>query len=98
MKPCPNCGYRHADIDYAPELDGLKMPPKERDVILRLKQAGGAQVSFSQMMDFVYGDDPEGGPLSIALYSHVSKARKKIMPLGWDIEAERFRGYRLVKI
>jgi hypothetical protein len=98
VKPCPNCGYRHADVDYASELDGIKISPRRRDVILRLQQAKGAYVSVSAMFDFLYGADPNGGPVSNALLSHIAMVRTKIEPLGWTIENDRARGYRLVRV
>lgn len=100
MNICPNCGYRHAREDYAPELAGFGRSRRQQEVILRLSQAHGSLVHTDQLIDFVYGDDEDGGPLDAraCLQVHITKARQKINRLGWTIVAERFRGYRLVRM
>jgi DNA-binding response OmpR family regulator len=96
---CPNCGFHHTGSTYAPEIDGVKLPRAEYDIILRLRQAAGAIVTNDNLVDFVYGDRLDGGPENAAqcIQTYVSKANRKIRPLGWSVVAERFRGYRLVR-
>jgi DNA-binding response OmpR family regulator len=100
MSVCPNCGYRHADKDFIPELGAMKLPNKQHDVVLRLSQAQGGWVAKPTLIDFVYGDDLNGGPddADLCIESHIHKARAKIKPLGWTIESARFRGARLVRL
>lgn len=100
MNICPNCGYRHANVDYAPELADVTMPKREREVILRLSQARGSIVHPETLADFMYGDEFDGGPENAraVIQTHICKARQRIKPLGWTIFAERFRGYRLVRV
>lgn len=99
MNICPNCGYRHSGRDYAAELIDVPMPKREREVILRLSQAQGRIVPMHQIVDFLYGDEEDGGPEDArnCAQVHITKVRRKISPLGWVIEAERYRGYRLVR-
>lgn len=99
MNICPNCGYRHLNIDYAIDLAAISLPRRERDVFLRLSQAKGSLVDLQQLIDFVYGDDEGGGPLAAenAIRAHISKLRDRIEPSGWTIKGERFLGYRLVR-
>lgn len=75
------------------------MTGRARDVILRLSQARGSPVHTDSLIDFVYGDEPSGGPINAAavLANVISQIRPKIRPLGWLIIAENGRGYRLLK-
>lgn len=100
MITCPNCGYHHTGEDFASEVENVRLPRVEYDVILRLRQAAGAIVTNAQLVDFVYGDRPDGGPEAAekCIQSHVCKARKRISAVGWTVTAERFRGYRLERI
>lgn len=55
-------------------------------------------VSASEMVDHIYGDDPEGGPLTAlnVVYWHIWKLRQQ----GYEIETKRGwkdPSYRLVK-
>lgn len=100
MTICPNCGFRHANEDYASELDDVHLPHRQFDVVLRLRQARGALVTHSMLVDFVYGDDENGGPSDAlaCIWSHLSRARETIKKAGWTIENDRFVGYRLVRV
>lgn len=100
MNICPNCGYRHTREDYAPELASVRLPRRERDLILRLSQAHGSLVHTSNLVDFIYQDEEDGGPLTAdrTIHVHVTKARQRIKPHGWTIEEERYRGYKLVRL
>jgi DNA-binding response OmpR family regulator len=100
MITCPNCGFHHSGQTFAGEIDGVRLPRAEFDVIHRLRQAGGAMVSNAQLVDFLYGDRPDGGPLGAYnnIQTHVSKAKKKIEHVGWTVISERFRGYRLARL
>jgi DNA-binding response OmpR family regulator len=100
MITCPNCGFRHSGQAFAAEIDGVRLPRVQFDIILRLRQGGGALVSNAQIVDFLYGDRPDGGPLGAYnnIYTYISRAKKKIEAVGWTVIAERFRGYRLVRM
>lgn len=100
MITCPNCGWQHIGKHYAAEIDDIRMPRREADVVLRLRQAAGALVSKGQLIDFIYGDRIDGGPDTAdkIVETHISRARNKIEQAGWTIEVERFRGYRLVRV
>lgn len=100
MTACPNCGYAHADRDYAPELVDIPMQNKQKDVVLRLQQARGAYVTKDSLLHFLYGDREDGGPDSAerTFCVHICRARKSIAHTGWIIDWHRYRGYRLVKM
>jgi DNA-binding response OmpR family regulator len=100
MIRCPNCGYSHTGRTYAPEIEAVRMPRRQADVILRLRQAAGGVVTNAQLIDFVYGDQPDGGPesASFCIQSYICKARPKIQAVGWTVTVERHIGYRLVRV
>jgi DNA-binding response OmpR family regulator len=99
---CPNCGFNHAEEGYAAELLELvfDLPLKEKDVLVRLIKSRGAKVSHDAMFDYLYGTESDGGPDcgNIAIYTHISKLRRKIERLGWTIKTKRFDGMRLIKV
>lgn len=99
MITCPNCGFKHTEAPFAAELQDLifVLPLKEKDVLVRLIKARGAQVRHEAMFEYIYGDE-DGGPLMATLYSHVSKLRTKIEKLGWTISTKRFEGMRLSRL
>jgi DNA-binding response OmpR family regulator len=99
MTTCPNCGYQHSTSPYAPELACVRLSQLQRSVLLRLMDARGALVSNDQIVDSVYRDRSDGGPDSArnCVQSSITRIRKKIEPLGWEVTWERFSGYRLVR-
>lgn len=99
MNVCPNCGYRHANDDYAPELMKLRIQNKHREILLRLSQAQGGWVTTESIINFLYGDDIDGGPQNARACAqiHISHTKREIVHHGWTIESERHRGYRLVR-
>jgi len=100
MTTCPNCGYRHSEEPYAEELASIRLPNLQHNILLRSRQARGAMVSNEHIVDFLYGDRPDGGPntAKYCVESSITWIRKKIKPFGWEIRSERFVGYRLVRI
>lgn len=100
MNICPNCGYHHAAEDYASEIAGVDLTRMERDIVLRLSQAQGSYVRTGDLVDFIYGDDEDGGPMCADRVVRVAiwKARRAISGVGWTIAARRHLGYRLVRL
>ena len=54
-------------------------------------------VSYSEMIEFVCGDDPDGGPEQIrnSISAVLCNARKQLAFLGFKLFTEWGRGYRL---
>jgi len=97
---CPNCGYRHHDTGYAEELLDLPLQNAQRRVLTRLMIGNGGTVSKAAIVDDLYGDLVDGGPLAAekVVESHISKLRKRIKPRGWTVRCTKFDGYRLVRV
>jgi DNA-binding response OmpR family regulator len=78
-------------------------PPMQARIFAMLWRANGSAQNVKRAMLYgaVWGDHPDGGPLSDALAMHVSKMRKKLAPLDMEVECTEWGwgdrgGYRLV--
>lgn len=75
-------------------------PSELRIVSLLYDRRYGAPVTTREIVDALYGDDPDGGPE----YTHgcvekfLCDARRKLAPMGCGIRAAWGRGYRLVRL
>lgn len=78
---------------------------KSRKILDSIVRAGKRGISGEQLVDIVYGDDPNGGPLTAAgclrvLICHANK--RHLRPIGYQIKGEHtghgaFGRYRLMK-
>jgi len=101
MRVCPNCGFRHRSDGFASDLSREGLSPRERTVLERLVEAGGAPVTRAKLVDAVYGDDPDGGPLfanaNIAVY--IYRLNQKLPPRGFSVELHGYgMGWKLVEV
>lgn len=89
---CPCCGAALDTVPYD-ALRELEIGPNERAVLTVLLDRYPRSVSRDTLVNAVWGDRPDGGPLSaynILSVTHL-KLRSKIEPLGWTI-SKSFRG------
>lgn len=65
-------------------------------VFLCLAERAGEFVPGSELLDRLYGDDPEGGPVTAVncVCVHVSRMKKKLEPHGITVEGWRDGHYR----
>lgn len=100
---CPCCGQ-----DLPPSLslgkktvaqfiEHMPVVGKERLILELLCKNFGISVARAEIINFLYGDDPGGGPDNAwnTVAVAVSKLRKKIAPHGLQIDGAPWRGSRL---
>ncbi|WDZ77925.1 winged helix-turn-helix domain-containing protein [Ensifer adhaerens] len=73
----------------------LTLPRREAHILEFLLDRRGRTISKSTLFRELYRQDDEPETENV-VESHVSKLRKKLLPLGLDITSERFKGYRLL--
>lgn len=94
---CEKCGHPLNDFEVQ-----IGLTPRQRDIFRALQKAGRRGLTISQLVEKVYGNDPDGGPLSAANVMHVSniKMRKKLAKFGFKITSNGGHGaiWRLEKL
>lgn len=73
----------------------VALPRREADILSILIDRPGKRISKQTLFELLYSVDDEPETTAV-VESHVSKLRRKILPLGLDIIGERFVGYMLV--
>ncbi len=92
---CPTCGRPH-DVDAAPEWLQQHFGGMFGRILICLSSARVAKrvVRMQDMVDHIYADDSDGGPVhaetSIAVT--IARKRKSLKKLGWDILGPRATG------
>lgn len=102
---CPCCGgpmvATHSPIEA---LATAPLGPRARAIIKCLTRAYPDSVDSPDLVDYVYRDDDEGGPLYAAnvITSAIAALRPQIEPFGWTIPRNKpgrgSLGYRLVPV
>lgn len=69
----------------AAHLLRLRISPKERDVLAALVENYPQPVRRETMVSYLYGLDPNGGPLTAAaaINVYVHRLNKALAPVGW---------------
>ncbi len=102
---CPCCGAPIA-ADRLPArmlTDVRGLPLQERRILEALVRAYPRAIDGAGLVDAVYFDRPDGGPLDAANFVQqlVSRLRRRLAPLGWTIplayRSTEDRRYRLEK-
>jgi DNA-binding response OmpR family regulator len=109
---CPVCEHelKEVPLQWFPERRALVrgnlavvFPPMQARIFGLLWRAHSAArpVKRAMLHGALWGEDPDGGPLTDALAMHVSKLRKKLAPLDMEVECTEWGwgdrgGYRLV--
>lgn len=72
------------------------LTPYEASTLLALASTR-AHISKAELIDALYGDDPDGGPdfADSVVKVHICRLRRKLAPYGWKIDTEYNRGYAL---
>jgi hypothetical protein len=99
FKVCPTCGFPLADHELSWLFRG-----KHREIFEYVAAAGTLGISIHQLVDKVYSDHPDGGPLyarnCVAVMVR-QRINPKLEPYGLKITAGRGRDsrpYRLVPL
>ncbi|RUW41514.1 hypothetical protein EOA37_09640 [Mesorhizobium sp. M2A.F.Ca.ET.015.02.1.1] len=100
MSVCPCCGSTIPDrVIPASEL-GAHLGNNNilARVVALMARSPGAWFSFDAIVDTVYRDDPNGGPLSArgSVQVSICRNRRRLNALGWDIVGRTGSGYRLI--
>ncbi|WP_164743056.1 winged helix-turn-helix domain-containing protein [Mesorhizobium sp. Z1-4] len=102
MTRCPCCGQELPAGYVAPreELAGRLNTdsPVFHSIVRRLAWRPGLFVGTAELVDYVYRDDPDGGPLDAnkCIQIAITRYRQQLEPLGWEIKTRFGRGYRLM--
>jgi hypothetical protein len=100
-RKCACCGQALPESVDVPALKG-----KSRKIFEFVRKAGKAGILSDRLVDLVYQDDPNGGPLSAVASVHVLICRVNrvyLKPAGYVIKGEHTGGcafgrYRLVRL
>ena len=87
MSECPCCGQT-----LPPELPfGLKLAPQQQRLVERVRKAGRYGILSDVLFDFLYSDDPDGGPASgkVCLHTRIWQVNCKLREVGKVIRASR---------
>ena len=89
-KTCPCCGQTLPD-ELPPDV---KLSASQRRVVERVRRAGKYGILSTALFDFVYADDPDGGPLSgkVCLQVRIYQINKQLRKVGKVIRAPRGGG------
>ncbi|MGH6792539.1 MAG: winged helix-turn-helix domain-containing protein [Methyloceanibacter sp.] len=95
-KVCPCCGQQVMDEAVALIIEA-KLPPLQTSVALVLCSKFGRWVRYGNLVESVYADDPDGGPLTArqAIQVHLCHLRRNLRSAGLEIETYRGFGYRI---
>ncbi|MBN8996133.1 MAG: hypothetical protein J0H94_12975 [Rhizobiales bacterium] len=101
MIPCPCCG-RPIDEDVHAVIATASLSRSERLAVSHLAERFGKWVRLGQVVEAVYVDDPDGGPLTAhqCVYMFLYRADKKLRSLGYAVESTRGGGaheHRIVR-
>ena len=82
---CPTCNRPLADTGIAATLPRIK-----RRIFEAVANAGEMGINRFEIMDKVYGDDPDGGPDNdFIIKVHISQINKRIREAGLHITGDR---------
>jgi DNA-binding response OmpR family regulator len=87
VNTCPCCGQPiEATLENALEA----MPPMMRDIVAFLARRRGAVVPSEDIVDYVYRDDPDGGPLwaTTTVKVIIHRYRPKLQAFGWTVKGQ----------
>ncbi len=98
---CPCCQQAVAAPTLEIVIDRFGLTPLEGKILTAIWKGRGIPVMTSRVFDYMYADDPEGGPEDNRAYLAFKVAlchmRKKLAGSGVGIENVGYRlGYRLV--
>jgi DNA-binding response OmpR family regulator len=81
-------------------IDVARLTRKEALVVEALVDANHRLTSLDVLIEKVWGDCPDGGPLTArdGIRTLVCHLRKKLEKVGWTIRAQKGHGYRLERL
>ena len=87
-RACPCCGRPIAITKHQAALELIPMSPQQREIINALAADFGEWISMDSITDTVWGDDPDGGPLSPsdALSVQLNSIRPRLREHGFAVD------------
>jgi len=69
---------------------GVKLTPREKRIADAVRRSGDGGIFIDDLVDVVYADHPDGGPLTAktCIYVLIHNANKKLVPKGFVIRSE----------
>lgn len=98
---CPCCSRPVSTPTVEIVIDNFKIPPMQAQILRAVWRGKGHPVQTHRIFDWMYEDDPDGGPSEMRMYAAfkvgLSRLRKSLEGSGIGIENVGYRrGYRLV--
>ena len=89
VKVCEACGHPVNDFEIQ-----LKLTPRQRDMYRALQKAGQRGLLIQELINKVYADEPDGGPMTANNVVQVQKMhmQKKLSAFGLQITTTRGHG------
>jgi hypothetical protein len=85
VRTCECCGHPLPNDEVE-----LALPHVKRRIFQAVKRAGRRGASIDMIMDYVYGDDPSGGPESTnVLHVHRGKMQPTLAKFGLKLTVDR---------
>lgn len=99
--PCPCCGHAVVAPTLAQIVDHYKIAPQSARLLEAVWRGRGLPVSSERIQDFMWSDDPDGGPPEARAYRYfqwsLHDLRAKLKGSGVAVVNAGYRsGYRLV--
>jgi len=93
---CPCCGSEL--IEPLTSTVSLTFAPRQQKVYDLIRRAGKTGLTPNQLVDRVYGNDPDGGPDDPyrCVMVAISQVNSKIRPLGMEIRRRGWGGPRVL--
>ncbi len=98
---CKCCGQT---LPGALEFGGVHFSPMQKKIVDRVHKAGKGGVTLAMLVNHVYADDPDGGPIHAERSVHVQLCivNRKLAPANRRVEANKSGGqgafYRMVQL
>lgn len=98
-KTCECCGQTLPDF-YIEIAERGRLSKKETALFVAVAGRAGRLVAYGGIIDRLWGDDPDGGPLAPLnnISIHVLRINRKLAHTDYRIENVWGQGYRLVTI
>src|SRR5208337_976421 len=88
-KTCPHCGQTIPEVPR--EFADLKLTPQQSRILARVCKAGKHGISSDILIDWLYADRDDGGPMgaSRVLHNQVCRMNRELCKIGWQLRATR---------
>lgn len=98
MSKCPCCGAKIKVPTFENLVVRAEISEMQARILKPVWRAKGEYIPTERLIDFLYADDPDGGPLNArgSFQIILRQLRAKLAPFGVKIKSRYSVGYRLV--